>query len=148
MGVAEVGQDDGFAVSVAEITVQGKGLPVASESVFVLAEVVVGVAETIQRFGYAHPVIEVVEGETMKGYQTGGDHGLADAWGRYLPKQPTALSYPGYLGYLPGQAVTDPNPVTDAAVTADSSVTPLTRRVTAVTAVTAPASHTTGRPRL
>jgi hypothetical protein len=35
----------------------------------------------------------------MKGYQIAGEHGLADAWGRYLPEQPCALGYPGHSGY-------------------------------------------------
>jgi len=52
-----------------------------------------------------------VKGESVKGYQTTGSHGLADAWDRYLPPQdpqdPTAIG------------------------------NPVTRPVTAVTAVTA-----------
>jgi hypothetical protein len=80
-------------------------------------------AKLLDRFG-AKPGPFKVNGETMKGYQIAGEHGLADAWGRYLPEQPCALGYPGHSGYPPGQAVTGPSPVTDAAVTPHPSVTP------------------------
>ncbi|MGH3692519.1 MAG: DUF3631 domain-containing protein [Pseudonocardiaceae bacterium] len=111
-------------------------------------------ARLLDRFGVKTGPFKV-NGETMKGYQTTGEHGLADAWGRYLPEHPGPIGYSGYCGYTAGQAVTDtdpvtdpsvtpPPPVTDAEVTPDPSVTPLTRQVTAVTAVTAPTSPTTG----
>jgi hypothetical protein len=80
-------------------------------------------ARELDRFG-AKPGPFKANGETMKGYQTGGEHGLADAWDRYLPKQPAPVGYSGYPGYPAGQAVTDPSPVTDTAVTPDPAVTP------------------------
>ncbi len=97
-------------------------------------------------------------GEPMKGYHTAADHGLADAWGRYLPPPPPDSGYIGYNGNTAGQTVTDESgvtdasvtpspPVTDVTVTPDSSVTPLTRHVTDVTDVTAPADPTPGGPR-
>jgi uncharacterized protein DUF3631 len=100
-------------------------------------------ARLLERFG-VKPGLFKVNGEPMKGYQTAGEHGLADAWGRYLPERPTPIGYSGYCGYPAGQAVTDPHPVTDPSVTPDPSVTSLTRQVTAVTGVTAPDSLTTG----
>ncbi|MGH3820911.1 MAG: DUF3631 domain-containing protein [Pseudonocardiaceae bacterium] len=114
-------------------------------------------AKELDRFGVKPGPLKV-HGDTLKGYQTGGEHGLADAWGRYLPEHPSPLGYCGYSGYPAGQAVTDPHPVTgtsvtpplpvtDPAVTPDLSVTHLTRQVTAVTAVTAPPSPTPGGPR-
>ncbi|MGH3701520.1 MAG: DUF3631 domain-containing protein, partial [Pseudonocardiaceae bacterium] len=113
-------------------------------------------AKELDRFGVKPGPLKV-HGDTLKGYQTGGEHGLADAWGRYLPEHPSPLGYCGYSGYPAGQAVTDPHPVTgtsvtppppvtDPAVTPDLSVTHLTRQVTAVTAVTAPPSPTPGGP--
>jgi hypothetical protein len=114
-------------------------------------------AKELDRFG-VKPGPFKVNGEAMKGYQTSGEHGLADAWGRYLPTQPAPIGCSGYPGYPPGQAVTDPHPVTagsvtpsppvtDPAVTPDPSVTALTSQVTVVTAVTAPTSPTPGGPR-
>ncbi|MGH3782966.1 MAG: DUF3631 domain-containing protein [Pseudonocardiaceae bacterium] len=111
-------------------------------------------ARLLDRFGVKTGPFKV-NGETMKGYQTTGEHGLADAWGRYLPEHPAPIGYSGYSGYPAGQAVTDPHPVTDpsvtppppvtdTAVTPNPSVTTLTRQVTAVTATTSP---TTGGPR-
>ena len=70
------------------------------------------------------------DGKTVKGYQTTGDHGLADAWARYLPPPPpTTIGNPGNSGNPAGQPVTDPHPVTDPSVTTphpvtDPSVTP------------------------
>jgi hypothetical protein len=104
-------------------------------------------ARLLDRFG-VKPGLFKASGEPMKGYQTTGEHGLADAWGRYLPDQPPArIGYCGYSGNPAAQAVTDPQPVTDAAVTSDPSVAHLTRQVTAVTAVTAPTNPTPGGPR-
>jgi hypothetical protein len=99
-----------------------------------------------------------VNGEPMKGYHTAGEHGLADAWGRYLPQPPPDIGYIGYIGYTAGQTVTDtsgvtdasvtpPPPVTDVSVTPHPSVTPLTRQVTDVTDVTATTGPTPGGPR-
>ncbi|MGH3754148.1 MAG: DUF3631 domain-containing protein [Pseudonocardiaceae bacterium] len=114
-------------------------------------------ARLLDRFG-VKPGPFKLNGEPMKGYQTTGDHGLLDAWGRYLPERPAPLGYCGYSGYPAGHTVTDPHPVTDASVTppppvtdasvtANPSVTPLTSQVTAVTDVTAPTSPTPGGPR-
>jgi hypothetical protein len=103
-------------------------------------------ARELDRFG-VKPGPFKANGETMKGYQISGEHGLADAWSRYLPQQPTPVGYPGYRGYAAAHAVSDPHPVTDPAITPDPSVTPLTRQVTTVTAVTAPTSPTPGGPR-
>jgi hypothetical protein len=70
------------------------------------------------------------DGKTVKGYQSTGDHGLADAWDRYLPpRHPTTIGNHGNCGNSAGQPVTDPHPVTDGSVTAplpvtDPSVTP------------------------
>jgi hypothetical protein len=90
-------------------------------------------ARLLDRFN-VKPALFKINGEPMKGYQTTGEHGLADAWDRYLPEHPTPI---GYHGYSAGQPVTDPHPVTDASVTPDPTVTALTRQVTAVTPVTA-----------
>jgi hypothetical protein len=114
-------------------------------------------ARELARYGVKPGPLKV-NGDTLKGYQTTGDHGLADVWGRYLPEHPAPIGYSGYCGYPAGQAVTDPHPVTDGSVTpptpvADPSVTPdpsvtaLTRQVTAVTAVTAPSHPHPGGPR-
>jgi hypothetical protein len=114
-------------------------------------------ARLLERFG-VKPGLFKVNGEPMKGYQTAGEHGLADAWGRYLPEHPAPIGYCGYSGYPAGQAVTDLHPVTDptvtppapvtvGSVTPDPSVTPLTRQVTAVTAVTASSHPHLGGPR-
>jgi hypothetical protein len=105
-------------------------------------------ARLLERFG-VKPGLFKVNGDPMKGYQTAGEHGLADAWGRYLPEHPAPIGYCGHSGYPAGQAVTDPHPVTDlsvpplgpvtdTAVTPDPSVTHLTRQVTAVTAPSHP----------
>ena len=104
-------------------------------------------ARLLDRFG-VKPGLFKVNGEPMKGYHTSGEHGLADAWGRYLPQPSPGLGYPGYCGYSAGQPVTDPHPVTDPSVTPTPSVTAPTRPVTDVTAVTAPTSATPGGPRL
>jgi hypothetical protein len=64
-----------------------------------------------------------VQGESVKGYQTTGAHGLADAWDRYLPP-PSGIGNCGNCGNPAGQAVTDPHPVTDASVTPARSLTP------------------------
>ncbi|MBV9141308.1 MAG: DUF3631 domain-containing protein [Pseudonocardiales bacterium] len=77
-----------------------------------------------------------LHGDLVKGYHTAGEHGLGDAWGRYLPPPPPDIGNCGNHGNPAGQPVTDTRPVTDASVTPRSSVTPLTRAVTAVTAVT------------
>jgi hypothetical protein len=114
-------------------------------------------ARLLERFG-VKPGLFKVNGNPMKGYQTAGEHGLADAWGRYLPAHPAPNGYCGYSSYPAGQAVTDPHPVTDlsvtplapvtdTAVTPDPSVTALTRQVTAVTAVTARSHPHPGGPR-
>jgi hypothetical protein len=44
VSVAEVGEDGGFVVAVAEVSKQGEGALVAGHDVGVVAEVVVGVA--------------------------------------------------------------------------------------------------------
>ncbi len=71
------------------------------------------------------------DGKTVKGYQTTGARGLADAWDRYLPPRhhPSVIGNCGNHGNPAGQPVTDPYPVTDGSVTAplpvtDPSVTP------------------------
>jgi hypothetical protein len=103
-------------------------------------------ARLLDRFG-VKPGLFKVNGEPMKGYQTSGEHGLADAWGRYLPPSPQGIGNSGYCGYPAAQPVTDPCPVTDLSVTPTPSVTALTRQVTDVTAVTAPTHPTPGGPR-
>jgi hypothetical protein len=52
-------------------------------------------ARLLDRFG-VKPGPFKVNGEAMKGYQTAGEHGLADAWGGYLPEQPAPVGYSGY----------------------------------------------------
>lgn len=101
-------------------------------------------ARLLDRFG-VKPGLFKINGEPMKGYHTNGEHGLADAWSRYLPPPSEDEGNPGYCGYLAGQPVTDACPVTDSTVTPISSVTALTRPVTAVTASTSPIP---GGPRL
>ena len=92
-------------------------------------------AKELDRYGVKPGPLRI-NGETAKGYQIEGEHGLADAWHRYLSPPPPNTGYLGYSGYAPGQAVTDPTPVTDlsvtpplpvtdAAVTPDPPVTPL-----------------------
>jgi len=104
-------------------------------------------ARELDRFG-VQPTPYKHDGKTVKGYQTTGSHGLADAWDRYLPPpRPADIGNSGNCGNPAGQTVTDPNPVTDPSVTGDLTVTPLTRPVTAVTAVTAPSRPHPGGPR-
>jgi Protein of unknown function (DUF3631) len=81
-------------------------------------------ARELDRYG-VKPAPFKEDGKTVKGYQTTGPHGLADAWDRYLPpRHSTAIGNSGNCGNPAGQPVTDPNPVTDGSVTPDPSVTP------------------------
>jgi Protein of unknown function (DUF3631) len=103
-------------------------------------------ARLLDRFG-VKPGAFKIHGDLVKGYQTTGEHGLADAWGRYLPPPPPNIGNCGNHGNPAGQPVTDTHPVTDASVTPTPSVTPLTSTVTEVTAVTDTPSPTPGGPR-
>jgi Protein of unknown function (DUF3631) len=103
-------------------------------------------ARLLDRFG-VKPGPFKLNGEPMKGYQTSGEHGLADAWGRYLQQSTPGIGNSGYSGYPAGQPVTDLHPITDPSVTPTTSVTALTRQVTEVTAVTAVTIPTPGGPR-
>lgn len=94
-------------------------------------------ARLLDRFS-VKPGLFKLNGEPMKGYRTSGEHGLTDAWDRYLPQPTPDIGNSGYHGYPAGQPVTDPHLVTDPSVTATTSVTTLTRQVTDVTAVTVP----------
>jgi Protein of unknown function (DUF3631) len=81
-------------------------------------------AKELDRYG-VKPAPYKHDGKTVKGYQTAGPRGLADAWDRYLPlRHPTAIGNSGNCGNPAGQPVTDPNSVTDPSVTLDPSVTP------------------------
>jgi hypothetical protein len=106
-------------------------------------------AKELGRYGVGPASIREPTGPT-KGYTTyptTGNVGLADAWDRYLP----ALSgYTGYSGDIAGKpgnrtelvagtSVTPQGLVTDVSVTPQDPVTPLSRHVTDVTDVTAPA---------
>jgi hypothetical protein len=71
-----------------------------------------------------------LQGELVKGYHTTGEHGVADAWDRYLPPPPPDIGNCGNHGNPAGQPVTDTHPVTDASVTPTPSVTLRTRSVT------------------
>ncbi|MFZ0877797.1 MAG: DUF3631 domain-containing protein [Pseudonocardiaceae bacterium] len=93
------------------------------------------VARELDRYG-VKPIPYKHDSKTVKGYQTTGPRGLADAWDRYLPTQrPVVVGNSGNCGNPAGQPVTDPDPVTDPSVThplpvtdpsvtADPSVTP------------------------
>jgi hypothetical protein len=82
------------------------------------------VAKELDRYG-VKPTPYKYDGKTVKGYQTTGSRGLADAWDRYLPPQHSSVvGNSGNCGNPAGQPVTDPHPVTDASVTPDLSVTP------------------------
>jgi hypothetical protein len=87
------------------------------------------VAKELDRYG-VKPTPYKHDGKTVKGYQTTGVRGLADAWDRYLPPQhPASVGNSGNCGNHAGQPVTDPHPVTEPSVTApppvtDRSVTP------------------------
>ena len=71
-----------------------------------------------------HPTPYKGDGKTVKGYQTTGPHGLADAWDRYLPPHnPAGIGNSGNCGNPAGQMVTDRNPVTDGSVTTPLPVT-------------------------
>ncbi len=85
-------------------------------------------AKELGRYGVEPGPFKDNTNNVVKGYQTGGPHGLTDAWDRYATDQPITA------GCL------DPASVTDPAVTTHPAVTALTSEVTAVTAVTAPAS--------
>jgi hypothetical protein len=81
------------------------------------------VAKELDRYG-VKPTPYKHDGKTVKGYQTAGPRGLADAWDRYLPaRHPAVIGNSGNCGNHAGQAVTDPYPVTDPSVTRDLSVT-------------------------
>ena len=114
-------------------------------------------ARYLDRFG-VKPGPFKIHGDLVKGYQITGEHGLADAWGRYLPPPPSNIGNCGNHGNRAGQPVTDTHPVTDASVTPPSlvtdasvtprpSVTPLSCTVTEVTAVTDNPHPNPGGPR-
>ena len=64
-------------------------------------------------------------GAPVKGYQSTGPRGLADAWDRYLPpRYPSEVGNSGNSGNTAGQPGTEPHPVTDPSVTPNPSVTP------------------------
>ena len=96
-----------------------------------------------------------IAGQVVKGYQTTGPTGLADAWSRYLPPEPVT-SVTAVADQL--SPVTETGAVTDPAVTPDPPVTAPTSTATAVTASnrpgrassrpapTDPASTAAGRP--
>jgi hypothetical protein len=81
------------------------------------------VAKELDRYG-VKPTPYKHDGKTVKGYQTTGPRGLADAWDRYLPaRHPAVIGNSGNCGNRAGQAVTDPHPVTEPSVTAPLPVT-------------------------
>jgi hypothetical protein len=103
-----------------------------------------------------HPGPLRIGGEVVKGYQTGGPTGLADAWSRYLlpadrpaavtsvtavTSQVSPVTDPGRVTATSVTPHRPPDPgqdhVTDPSVTPEPAVTPLTSHVTAVTDVTA-----------
>jgi Protein of unknown function (DUF3631) len=105
-----------------------------------------------------HPGPLRIGGDVFKGYQATGPTGLADAWSRYLPHTDPPAAVTSVTPVTPqARGVTDPEPVTATAVTADppgppaedhvtdasvtppAAVTPLTRQVTDVTDATAAA---------
>jgi hypothetical protein len=119
-------------------------------------------AKELSRYG-ARPGPVRIGGAPTKGYQVGGATGLADAWARYLPpigeadpsdaELPVTPVTPQVRAVTAPEHVTDtpvtppveppratrsgPGRVTDVPVTPPPSVTPLTRPVPDVTAVTA-----------
>jgi hypothetical protein len=65
-------------------------------------------ARELDRYG-VKPTPFKENSKTVKGYQTTGPHGLADAWDRYLPPpHPIAIGNSGNRGNPAGQPVTDP----------------------------------------
>lgn len=77
-----------------------------------------------------------ITGVVVKGYTSTGEHGLSDAWARYLPPQ-AVTPVTGATSQV--RPVTAPEGVTAVAVTEQLAVTPdkpLSSTVTAVTAVT------------
>jgi hypothetical protein len=114
-------------------------------------------AKELARYG-VKPAAFRDSGAPVKGYQTTGEHGLADAWDRYLPPRPADIGNSGNSGNTAGQRVTDPPRVTDGSVTTParryrsignttSIGNAVTSPVTAVTDVTAALRSHPGGPR-
>lgn len=61
VGVAEVGERDGFEIAVTESSVQLEGMLVAGDGLMVVAEVVVGVAEAIPCVGLTVAIAELLQ---------------------------------------------------------------------------------------
>ena len=93
-------------------------------------------SKELDRYG-VHSGSLRIGGTVVKGYQSTGEKGLADAWARYLPPEPVT---PVTHATSQVRGVTGPAGVTDAAVTPTLPVTadePLTWADTDATAVTA-----------